>query len=77
MEREIRFESIKGAPTVLWQVWPYRAFTDLDNLNFDCGGLVLGYIEPIFDTVPAPSKNVYNFKSGQKWLENNHLAWLV
>ena len=31
----------------------------------------------IFTTAPAASKNGALFKSGQKWLENNHSSLLV
>ena len=34
-------------------------------------------LKPIFVTDPAVSKNDAHCKSGQKWLENNHLASLV
>ena len=33
--------------------------------------------EPIFATAPAATKNDTCPKSGRKWLENNHLAFLV
>ena len=33
--------------------------------------------KPIFATVTTGTKNNTQFKSGQKWLENNHLALLV
>jgi len=31
-------------------------------------------LEPIFATDPAVAKNDTPYKSGQNWLENNHLA---
>ena len=37
-------------------------------------GCTLG---PIFATSPVASKYDASFKSGQKWLKNNHLALLV
>ena len=42
------------------------------------GGSALGSpLEPIFVTAPAASKNEACFRSGQKQLENSHLASLV
>ena len=31
-------------------------------------------LEPIRATAPSTSKNITQFKSGQKWLKNNHFA---
>ena len=41
---------------------------DLDKRNL---------VKPIFTTAAAASKYDTRFKSGQSWLENNHLASLV
>ena len=35
------------------------------------------WLQQTFATTPAASKNITRFKSGQKWLKNNHLASLV
>jgi len=34
-------------------------------------------LKPIYDTAPTASKNTAQFKRGQNWLKNNHLALLI
>ena len=48
--------------------------------NLDKNNLLkrIGFrLKPIFTTTTAASKNDSHFKSGQKWLKNNHLASIV
>ncbi len=51
----------------------YTAFHGYGQGKYACGGLVSGYIVN-FDT--AASKNTAQFKSGQNWSKNDHLAFL-
>jgi len=60
---------------VNWMQIATKRFTDLVKLNFL---MVFNFrLELIYNTTPAASKNDAWFKSGQNWLENNHLASLI
>jgi hypothetical protein len=48
----------------------FQGFSKAKSAN---GGSILSSSQ-FFDTAPAASKNEARFKSGQSWLENNHLA---
>ena len=49
-----------------WVVRIWTSFTWFDSFIFR--------LEPIRATAPSTSKNITQFKSGQKWLKNNHFA---
>jgi len=59
-----------------WVLISYREFHRFWKAKFPDGGLIFR-LEPIFNTAPAASKNTAQFKSGQNWPKNNHLASLI
>jgi hypothetical protein len=54
----------------------YRVFHGFGQAKFAFGGLVW-WLEPVYTTAPAVTKNNAWFKSGQNWLKNIHIGSLI